>query len=83
MSNGSCQTVYQDKQKSLFPLQKHAFEKFDTKKNFLLFISTEFTANRMLAVFRNWKHKQTSSDIERIKSLLKEKLSSDNHSTLE
>jgi hypothetical protein len=82
LSAGNCQTVYQGKQKSLFPLQKHAFENFGTKK-VSYFISTEYTANRILAVFRNWKNKQTSSDIERIKSLLKEKLSSDNHSTLE
>lgn len=47
------------------------------------FLSTEFTASRMLAVSRNWKNKQAPTDVERIKNLLKEKLPNDNHSTLE
>lgn len=37
----------------------------------------------MLAVFRNWKNKNTQQDVERVKRLLKEKLSIDNHVTLE
>lgn len=37
----------------------------------------------MLAVFRNWKNKQAPEDVERIRQLLKEKLSSDNLTTLE
>lgn len=46
-------------------------------------LSTGFSSDKMLAVFRNWKNKNTQQDVERVKRLLKEKLSIDNHVTLE
>jgi hypothetical protein len=55
-----------------------------SSENFSIFtFSPEFPADKILAVFRNWKAKHAPDDVERIKKLLKEKLSSDNHSTLE
>jgi hypothetical protein len=55
-----------------------------SSENFsILTSSTEFPSDKMLAVFRNWKTKHAPEDVERIKKLLKAKLSSDNHSTLE
>lgn len=50
---------------------------------FFTFTSTDFSSDRMLVVFRNWKNKNISEDVDRMKNLLKEKVSSDNHSTLE
>lgn len=50
---------------------------------FPIFTSTEFPSERMLALFRNWKNKNILEDVDRMKNLLTEKVSSDNHSTLE
>lgn len=47
------------------------------------FVSTEICPSKILALFRNWKNKQASEDVVRIKNSLVEKLSSDNHVTLE
>lgn len=43
----------------------------------------EFSHDRILALFRNWKNKSAQGGVDLIKNSLREKLPSDNHSTLE
>ena len=52
------------------------------KNNAELF-SIEQPTDRMLSVNRRWKNKQSSTDVERLKSLVKEKIPDDNQVTLE
>ncbi|KAG5678699.1 hypothetical protein PVAND_008347 [Polypedilum vanderplanki] len=45
-------------------------------------IALDTSTEKMLVVFRNWKNKQISNDVERLRNNLIEKLSNDNHFSL-
>lgn len=47
------------------------------------FFSLERPTDRMLSVNRRWKNKQSSADVERLKSLVQEKIPVDNQVMLE
>lgn len=56
----------------------------DTQLNLtIFFLSAEQSSHRTLAVFRSWKNKQLSGDVEEIKSLVRGKVPADNQATLE
>lgn len=58
--------------------------KFISKETFALtFYFTGLSSDNILAIFRNWKNKTMTQDVEKVKSVLKNRLPSENHSTLE
>lgn len=59
------------------------FSIFSIKFLIISSIFLEFSGDKILAVFREWKDKSTTADVNLIKTFLKNKIPTDNHITLQ